>query len=83
VAVAGIVAPADRGSAGEIRLRGGLLAREGVRGAGVHVDVRRPYARPWAQMVQHGDLRQPRETGGSSKPAQDTATMKAEPAITL
>jgi hypothetical protein len=34
---------------------------------------RRPHARPCAQMVQYGDLRQPRETGCSSISAQDAA----------
>ncbi len=73
MAIAGGAAAADRGSAGEIRLRGRFFKREGVRGAGLHADVRRPHARPCAPMVQHGDLRQPRETGGASAAAQDAA----------
>ncbi len=38
-----------------------IFTREGVRGPGLHADVRRPYARPRTQMVQHGALRQPRK----------------------
>ena len=71
--VAGGAAAAGRRSASEIRLRGRLLKREGVRGAGLYINVCRPHARPRAAMVQHGDLRQPRQTGGSSVAAQDAA----------
>ncbi len=73
VAIPGSVASADRGSIGETCVRGGLLTRESVRRPGLHADVRRSYARPRTQMVQHGDLRQPRETGGASPSAQGTA----------
>jgi hypothetical protein len=50
---------------------GGAVPRTGL-----HADVRRPHARPCAQMVQHGDLRQPRETVGSSTSAQDAAVSR-------
>ena len=66
VAIAGIIAAADRRSAGAVRLRRGFFPRESVRGTGLHAAVRRPYTRPCAPMVQHGDLRQPRQTGGPS-----------------
>ena len=75
--VAGGAAAADRRSAREIRLRGRLLTREGMRGAGLYAAICRPHARPCAPMVQHGDLRQPRQTGGSSVSAQDAAVEPA------
>jgi len=71
--VAGGAAAADRRGAREIRLRGGFLTREGLRGTGLHAAIRRPHPRPCAPVVQHGDLRQPRQTGGPSVPAQDAA----------
>src|SRR5580704_1163082 len=57
----------NRGRSGEARVRGGLHERQGVRGGRVHPAVRRSRTRPRASVVQHGDLRQPREGGRSPK----------------
>ena len=62
------IAAADWGSDGQGRLRGKLLRHQGVRGPGVHADVCRPHAGAGAPMVQHGDLRQPRQAGRAPQP---------------
>ncbi len=46
-----------------VGLRGELLRHQGVRGPGLHADVRRSHAGAGAAVVQHGDLRQPRQAG--------------------
>ncbi len=44
----------------------GFCHRAGLRGRDLHAAVRRPHPRPRAPLVQHGDLRQPRQAGGAS-----------------
>lgn len=73
----GFAAVADRAGAGEGRQSGGLHERQGVPGIDLHTVVRRPYAEPRSPLVQHGDLRQPREAGGSPKPRQGTTLRSA------
>ena len=42
-------------------------------GHSLHADVRRPYTEAGEKMVQHGDLRQSRQTGRAPQPAQEQA----------
>ena len=79
LAIAGSTAAADRRNVGEVCMRRRLRRRQSVRGTGLHPDVRRPYAQARATMVQHGDLRQSRQTGRAPQPAQEQATDKFGP----
>src|SRR5215470_2530872 len=54
LAIARISAAADRRSIGEVRVRGRLCHREGVRGAFLHAGVCRSYPETGETMVQHG-----------------------------
>ena len=65
LAFAGIAAVADRGSAGEIRVRRRFFCSEGLRRQPLYADVRRPYARPAPPLVQHCGVRQPGQSGGA------------------
>src|SRR6185437_7646655 len=67
----GFPAAANRRSAGEIRLRNGRYRGQSVRGPWLYPDVRRPYPAAGKTMVQHGDLRQSRQTGRTPRSAQD------------
>ena len=68
-----IAARADRRDAGEVRVRGGFRQREGVRGTQLHPDVRRPHEAAGETVVQHGDLRQPRQAGRPPRSGQEQA----------
>ena len=64
---------ADRRSAGAMRVRRGLRQYQSVRGTSLHPDLRRPYKEARQTVVQHGDVRQSRQAGGSSPPTQGRA----------
>ena len=65
LAIGGIAVAAGRRSTGAIRLRGKFCRRESVRRNWLHADVRRSHAKAREPLVQHGDLRQSRQAGGS------------------
>src|SRR5215469_14821087 len=68
-----IAAFSDRTVIGGPRLQRGLQLCEGMRGAALYAAVYRSNPTSHTQVVQHGDLRQSRKTGCSSKPAQGAA----------
>src|SRR5579872_51109 len=78
VAYAGVLASADRRSAGALRLHRGFRASKSLRRAGLHLALRRSYARPRAAMVLHGDMWEPRQAGGSPQPAEGEQGLTAK-----
>jgi hypothetical protein len=72
MAFARSAALSDRGDAGALRVRGGLHLRKGVRGPHLHAAFRGSHPKSGEALVQHGDLREPGQAGGSSKQGQGT-----------
>ena len=61
---------AERAQSARAMARRGLRQCQNLRGTPLHPDLRRPYSETLETVVQHGDVQQSREAGGSSPQAQ-------------